>query len=149
MAQCPSAAGQASCIPKFRMDSVGWPFGPGTARGASLCSLKTQTAVSGRNGQELGCSRRFLPHIWHRSWDDSRGGLGQPADQCQHVALLCGPGSHTACWVPGTVSTRTSPNPGGASSSEAHLTPLPLSSEQTHTHQDGRPKVTGPPLAEG
>lgn len=146
--QCPSAAGQASCIPKFRMDSVGRPFGPGTAGGAGLCSLKTQTAVNGQNGQELGCSKRFLPPIWHRSRDDSRGGLGQPAT-CQHVALLCGPGSHTACWVSGSVSTQTSPNPGRAPSSEGHLTPLPLLLEQTHTHRDGRPKVTRPPLAEG
>ena len=77
----------------------------GHSGGASLCSAKTQTAVNSQNGQELECSRRFLPHIWHQSPNDSRGGLSQPADQCQHVALLCDPGSHTACWVPGAVST--------------------------------------------
>ena len=62
---------------------------------------------------------------------------------------LCSPGSHTACWVPGAVSAQTSPHPGRAPSSEGHLTPLPLSSEQTCTHQDGRPKVTGPTPGRG
>ena len=108
----------------------------GHSGGASLCSAKTQTAVNSQNGQELECSRRFLPHIWHQSPNDSRGGLSQPADQCQHVALLCDPGSHTACWVPGAVSTRTSPNPGRAASSEGHLTPIPLSI-RADTHPPG------------
>lgn len=113
-----------------------------TAGGASLCSPKTQTAVNSQNGQELECSRRFLPHIWHQSQNDSRVGLGQPADQCQHVALLCDPGkllgasSHTACWVPGAMSTRTSPNPGRAPSSEGHLAPIPLSI-RANTHPPG------------
>lgn len=136
MPLCSRTSQLSSCIPKLRTDSVGRPFGPGTAGGASLCFPKTQTAVNSQNGQELECSRRFLPHIWHQSRDDSRGGLGQPADQCQHVALLCDPGSHTACWVPGAVPTRTSPNPGRAPSSEGHLAPIPLSI-RADTHPPG------------
>lgn len=145
--QCPSAPGQASCIPKLRMDSAGQPFGVGTAWGASLCSLKTQTAVSGQNGQELGCSRRFLTHIWHWSWDDSSGGLGQPADQCQHVASA----AQAPTQLAGSQGPCPHEHPHTQAEHPAQVTSLPFLCRQSRHAPTGMgdQRSQGPPLAEG
>lgn len=67
------------------------------------------------------------------------GALGQPADQCQHVASAAQAPTQLA-GVPGVVSHKPPHTQARTPSSEGHLTPLPLSSEQTCTHRDGRPK---------